>query len=268
MSRPEWVPAEIDMDRPSAARVYDYYLGGSHNFEADRRMARQALQLWPELPQIMQANRAFLRRAIRYVVSRGVVQLLDIGAGIPTAGSSHEVASQVDPTARVVYVDSDPVAVAHSKAMLSATPNAAVLRADLRDPEAILAAPTVLELIDFSQPVAVLLVAVLHFVEDRDDPAGILAQLRDAVAPGSFLVISHASSGGQTDRAASHQKLYSQTQTPMTMRSHDEVCRLFEGFDIVEPGIVPMPQWHPEIAPSDETAPLRTPGFAGVGRKP
>lgn len=209
MSRPEWVPAEIDMDRPSAARVYDYYLRGSHNFEVDRRMAQQALQLWPELPQIMQANRAFLRRAIRCVVSRGVVQLLDIGAGIPTAGSSREAAQQVDAMARVAYVDSDPVAVAHSKAILSGNPGAAVLRADLRDPERILSAPAVLELIDFDQPVAVLLVAVLHFVDDQDDPAGILIRLRDALAPGSFLAISHASSGGQTDRAASHQKLYS-----------------------------------------------------------
>jgi len=265
MTRPSWAPPEIDLNRPSAARVYDFYLGGFHNFPADRAMAQEAIRMWPELPVMMQANRAFLRRAIRFAVGRGITQFLDIGSGIPTVGNSHEVAQQADPACRVVYVDIDPIAVAHSRAILGDDPATVVLQADLREPEAIVADEQVRGLLDLDRPVAVLVVALLHFVPDSDDPGGVIGRLSAALAPGSLLVISHASSDGQPELAARHQKLYARTPTPMTMRSRDEIADLFHGFQLLEPGVVPIQQWHPE--PESEGTPgiERMVGFAGVG---
>src|SRR4051795_4391533 len=146
MHRPRWIPEEVDLSRPSAARVYDYYLGGSHNLEVDRRLAREAISLWPELPEIMQANRAFLRRAVRYLAGRGITQFLDIGSGIPTVGNVHQAAQQADPEARVVYVDSDPIAGAHSRAILAGDERTAVVQADLREPDALLEHPAVTDM--------------------------------------------------------------------------------------------------------------------------
>jgi SAM-dependent methyltransferase len=257
----------VDLDRPSAARVYDYYLGGFHNFPADREMAKEAIRMWPELPLMMQANRAFLRRAVRFVVGQGVTQLLDIGSGIPTVGNSHEVARQADPLSRVVYVDVDPVAVAHSRAILADDASTVVVEGDLRDPAGILGNESVSGLIDFNRPVAVLLVALLHFVANEDDPGTVIAQLRDAVAPGSYLVISHASSDGQPVLADSHQRLYARTPTPMTMRSRAEILELFDGFDVVEPGVVPMQEWRAEAQSELPDSSKRMVGYAGVGMK-
>jgi SAM-dependent methyltransferase len=266
MERPSWAPLDIDLNRPSAARVYDYYLGGSHNFAVDRRMAQEAMLMWPELPQIMQTNRAFLRRAVRYVVQEGIRQFIDIGSGIPTAGNVHEVAQRAASDARVVYVDIDPVAVAHSRAILAKDPQTTVVQADLREPEGIVDDPATRDLLDLDQPVAVLLVAVLHFIPDEGDPAAVVARLYDAVAPGSFLVISHASYEGQPDQASTHQQLYRRTATPMTMRSRSEIARLFDRFRLMEPGLVYLPLWRPD--PGDDVdRPERTTGFAGVGRK-
>jgi hypothetical protein len=196
MHRPSWVPAEVDLSRPSAARVYDYYLGGSHNLEVDRRMAREAISLWPDLPEIMQTNRAFLRRSVRYLTGQGITQFLDVGSGIPTVGNVHEAARQADPRARVVYVDSDPLAVAHSRAILAGDEHPAVVHADVREPETILWDPTVRTTLDLDRPIAVLMVAVLHFVSDEHDPFGAVARVRDRLAPGSHLVLSHASAEG------------------------------------------------------------------------
>jgi SAM-dependent methyltransferase len=267
MTRPSWAPPEIDLNRPSAARVYDYYLGGFHNFPADRAMAQEAIRMWPELPVMMQANRAFLRRAIRYAVGRGITQFLDIGSGIPTVGNTHEVARQTDPDCRVVYVDIDPIAVAHSRAILGDDPATLVVQADLREPETILADDRVRELLDLDRPVAVLLVALLHFVPDADDPAGVIGRLGAGLAPGSLLIVSHASSDGQPELAARHQQLYARTPTPMTMRSGDEIAALFNGFELEEPGVVPIQQWLPE--PTADGAPEieRMVGFAGLGVK-
>lgn len=267
MLRPNWAPSNLDLDRPSAARVYDYYLGGFHNFAVDREMAREAMRLWPELPQIMQANRAFLRRAVRFAAREGVRQFLDIGSGIPTVGNSHEVAREADPSARVVYVDVDPVAVAHSRAILAGDADTGVVQADLRDPDRVVNDAAVRELIDFDQPIGLLLVAVLHFVPDEDEPQAVIGRLREVIAPGSLLVISHASQDGQPDLADSHQRLYARTPTPMTMRSQRQIQDFFDGFEIVEPGVVPMQDWHPESSPEATAAPLRMVGFAGVGRK-
>jgi hypothetical protein len=267
LSRPNWAPADVDLDRPSAARVYDYYLGGFHNFPADREMAKEAIRMWPELPLMMQANRGFLRRAVRFVVGQGVTQFLDIGSGIPTVGNSHEVARQADRSSRVVYVDVDPVAVAHSRAILADDAATAVVQADLRDPDRILGDESLRRLIDLDRPVAILLVAVLHFVANEDDPRVVIARLRDAVVPGSFLVISHASGDGQPVLADSHQRLYARTPTPMTMRSRGEILELFNGFDLVEPGVVPIQQWRPEAPSELPGSSKRMVGFAGVGMK-
>lgn len=262
--RPGWAPGGVDLDRPNAGRVYDYYLGGSHNVAADREMAREAISLWPDLPQIMQANRAFLRRAVRYCVAQGVRQFLDIGSGIPTAGNVHEVARAAVPDATVVYVDADPVAVMHSRAILEGDPQTGVVQADLREPERILGHPEVHALIDFDRPLAVLLVALLHFLPDADEPARLVGQLTAPLPSGSHLVISHASPDGQPLRTAEHQALYSRTSTPMTMRSRAQVTALFAGMERVEPGVVFLPQWRPESPADVDAHPERFTGLAGV----
>ena len=249
--------------------MYDYYLGGFHNFEADREMGRQAIEMWPELPELMKANRAFLRRAVRYLANAGIRQFLDIGSGIPTVGNVHEVARQATPDARVVYVDNDLVAVEHSRAILAGDAQTAVVQADLCKPDSVLDDPAVAKLFDLSEPVAVLMVAVLHFVSDDADPLAVIACYRDAVAPGSFLAISHATSDGQpTTLTESHRGLYRRTATPMTMRTRTQIARFFDGFEMVEPGLVYLPQWRPYPGTAVDEHPERFSGFAGVGRKP
>ncbi|WP_055523878.1 SAM-dependent methyltransferase [Streptomyces graminilatus] len=268
MERPAWVPRGIDISVPSVSRMYDFYLGGSHNFEVDRAAARRAMEFMPGLPKIMQANRAFMRRAVRFAAAEGITQFLDIGSGIPTFGSVHEVARAVSPEARVMYVDHDPVAVAHSQAVLAGDERAGVLAADLRKPREILDSPRLRGLIDQNRPVALLLVAILHFVEDMDDPYAAVAELRDSLAPGSLLVLTHASYEGiplPQERAEGAVDVYKGIRNPLVMRSRDEIARFFEGYDMVEPGLVPMPRWRPETAPEDEDA-YAFSGFAGVGR--
>ncbi|MGW1682298.1 SAM-dependent methyltransferase [Saccharopolyspora sp. NPDC002376] len=258
----------IDLEKPNAARVYDYYLGGDHNFAIDRQMAEEAIEMWPDLPLVMQANRAFLRRAVQFCVEQGIRQFLDLGSGIPTVGNVHEVAQQPAPGSRVVYVDTDPVAVAYSKKLLSDNPDASIVDADLRDPERVLGSPEVAELLDLSQPVALMMVAVLHFVPDSDEPHKVVNRYQEALAPGSFLVISHASNEGRPDVAPAHADLYrKRTTTPLTMRSQAEVTRFFDGLDLVDPGVVFLPEWRP-VAPTEVGEhPERLTGLAGVGRK-
>jgi SAM-dependent methyltransferase len=268
MERPAWAPRSIDISVPSVSRIYDYYLGGSHNFEVDREAARKAMEFMPGLPKIMQANRAFMRRAVQYAVGEGITQFLDIGSGIPTHGNVHEVARAALPGAHVVYVDHDPVAVAHSQAVLEGNAGAGVVAGDLRKPHDILGSPEVERLIDLNRPVALLLVAILHFVEDADDPYRAVAELRDALAPGSMLILTHASYEGiplPAERAEGAVDVYKDIRNPLIMRSRDDVARFFEGYDMVEPGLVPMPHWRPDTAPEDED-PYAFSGFAGVGR--
>jgi S-adenosyl methyltransferase len=267
VTRPDWAPYGVDLDRPNAARVYDYYLGGAHNFAVDRQMAAQALAGWPELPLIMRANRSFLRRAVRFLARSGVRQFLDLGSGIPTVGNVNHVAHAEDPPARVVYVDIDPVAVAHSRAILDGDARVTAVQADLRSPDLVLDLATREGGLDLTQPVAVLLVAVLHFVPEADDPAGVIARYRDATAPGSAIAICHATADGQGDRADQHRALYARTPTPMTMRSRAAVGRLLAGYDVVEPGLVYMSLWRPD----DDDPPDRPedyPGYAAVGFRP
>ncbi|MDU0300570.1 SAM-dependent methyltransferase [Streptomyces sp. PAL114] len=268
MERPAWAPRSIDITVPSVSRMYDYYLGGSHNFEVDREAARRAMEFMPGLPKVMQANRAFMRRAVRFAVAEGVTQFLDIGSGIPTFGNVHEVAQAADPRARVMYVDHDPVAVAHSRVVLEGNDGAGILAADLRKPREILGSDEVARLIDLNRPVALLLVAILHFVEDADDPYGAVAELREALAPGSMLVLTHATYEGiplPPERAEGAVDVYRDMRNPLIMRTRDDIARFFEGYDMVEPGLVPMPRWRPDTAPEDED-PYAFSGLAGVGR--
>lgn len=268
MERPAWAPRSIDITVPSVSRIYDYYLGGSHNFEVDREAARRALEFLPGLPKTMQANRAFMRRAVRFAAGEGITQFLDIGSGIPTFGNVHEVAQAAAPGARVVYVDHDPVAVAHSEAVLAGNDDADVIAADLRKPREILASPRLERLIDLNRPVALLLVAILHFVDDADDPYGAVAELREALAPGSLLILTHASYEGiplPAERAEGAVDVYKDIRNPLIMRSLEEIARFFEGYDMVAPGLVQMPHWRPDSAPQDED-PYAFSGFAGVGR--
>ncbi|OEU92246.1 hypothetical protein DB35_07565 [Streptomyces abyssalis] len=268
MERPAWAPQGIDLTVPSVSRMYDYYLGGSHNFEVDREAGKRAIEAWPGLPKIIQANRAFMRRAIRYATGEGVTQFLDIGSGIPTFGNVHEVAQSADSSARVVYVDNDPVAVAHSRAVLEGNEGADVVSADFRSPQDILHSAEVERLLDFQRPVALLLVALLHFVEDKDDPWKTVREISDELAPGSLLVVSHSSAdeGPMRNVGAGVRDVYRQTSSPLITRSRSEIKQFFEGFDIVEPGVVPLPRWRPEDMPETED-PLLLSGYAGVGRK-
>ncbi|WP_320067127.1 SAM-dependent methyltransferase [Micromonospora sp. RTGN7] len=267
MQRPDWAPDTIDIERPSVARMYDYYLGGSHNFAADRATARAMVDAVPEAPLMAQANRAFLRRAVHFLAEAGVRQFLDIGSGIPTVGNVHEIAQRIDPAARVVYVDVDPVAVAHSREILSGNDRATVIQEDLRRPERILAHPEVTGMLDLSQPVAVMIVAVLHFVPDADRPAEILRTLREALAPGSYLTLSQASDDARNDAGerADAEAVYRRTDSPLVIRSRAELTSLFDGFELVDPGVVWVPQWRPETPESAEDA-EKAVFIGGVGR--
>ncbi|MGW3325631.1 SAM-dependent methyltransferase [Streptomyces virginiae] len=275
MERPAWAPPGIDISVPSVSRIYDFYLGGSHNFEVDRQTARRAMEFMPGLPKIMQANRAFMRRAVRHAVAEGVTQFLDIGSGIPTFGNVHEIAQAASPQARVVYVDHDPVAVAHSRAVLTGDDRSGIVAADLRKPKEILAAPEVGRLLDLGRPVALLLVAVLHFLEDTDDPYAAVAELRDALAPGSLLILTHASYEGiplNQETAAGTVGVYRDMRNPLVMRTREQISGFFDGFEMLEPGLVSMPDWRPDRPDGGEDGetpedPYAFSGFGGVGRK-
>ena len=256
-----WVPAGVDTSKANIARVYDYWLGGSHNFLADQDAARVMIAVEPNTRAVARANRAFLGRAVRYLAEEaGIRQFLDIGSGIPTAQNVHQVAQQAAAGSRVVYADIDPVAVAHSRAFSSCrtTPAAAVIRADLREPEAILAAPETQLLIDFSQPVAVLLVAVLHFIPDEADPWQIVATLRDALAPGSYLVLVQMAPAnpGRISTTRSRPPTPAAWRPACSCAAHPDVLRFFDGFTLIDPGLVYLPNYA-------ETRPTRYPRTHG-----
>jgi SAM-dependent methyltransferase len=267
---PSWVPPGVDTQRANVARVYDYLLGGNHNFLVDQDVGRMITAVEPNAREIGRANRAFLGRAVRFLAASGIQQFLDIGSGIPTQGNVHEVAQQVNPAAQIAYVDIDPVAIAHSKAILADNDQADIADADVRDPEKILGHQVTRSLIDFAQPVGLLLVAVLHFINDADDPWRIVASLRDVLAPGSYLVLSHGTHEGKPEAAHAAEEVYSRSTTAeLHMRSRAEIMRFFDGFEIVAPGVVPIPQWRPDSpaeVPSDPTKFWG--GLVGVGAKP
>ena len=266
--QPDWVPPDIDTGKANIARVYDWWLGGDHNFRADQDAARAMIAVEPNARGIARANRAFLGRAVRFLAAEaGIRQFLDIGSGIPTQNNVHQVAQDAAPGARVVYADVDDVAVAHSKLILDGNTDAAVIQADVRDPASILADPETQLLLDFTQPVAVLLVTVLHFLADADNPERLVATLRDALAPGSYLVVSHACSDARPEIVSTFGAVYkSKVATQGRARTSAEIARFFDGFTLVDPGLVWLPQWRPERPQDVPDDPEKYWFLAGVGQ--
>ncbi len=237
--------ADLRTDRGTPARMYDYYLGGSHNFAADREAAERVLSAAPEIRLIARENRAFLGRAVRFLAAEaGIRQFIDLGAGLPTRGVVHEIAG---PGVRVVYVDNDPLVHAHARTLLTDDGTTALIDADMREPRQVLGHPDLRRLIDLDEPVAVMFMAVLHFVTDAQDPYGIVAAYRDATAPGSHVAISHITMPESNPEAADRAiGVYAASATsPAVLRSPKEVTSLFDGYDVVDPGVVYVPQWRP-----------------------
>ena len=270
MTESNWVPEEVPLDRPNVARMYDYFLGGAHNLAVDREAAEQLYKLFPDLPLIAQANRAAMRRAVLALVDSGVDQFLDVGSGIPTAGPVHDIAQRVNPKTRVLYVDVEPVAVAHSQAILQSVPNTLAIRADARHADELMQRPDVRQFFDFARPIGVLLVALLHFVPDSDDARQIVRSLRDAIPSGSYIVITHAATEqNEQGRLNAVENVYGRSTSPFHFRSREEIASLFDGLDLIDPGLVYLPLWRPES--EDDPLmddPARVNGYIGVGRKP
>jgi len=260
----------IDTTTPNVARIYDYLLGGKDNFAADRAAARQLLAATPDMAGIVRDNRAFIGRAVRYLAGQaGIRQFLDLGAGLPTQLNVHEMARQITPEARVVYVDNDPVVWMHGQALLTRDGGVAMVGGDLREPAGILQHPDVLRLLDLTQPVAVMCASVLHFVPDEDEPHRIIAEYRDHLAPGSYLAISHGASAtaeeDPTGVVGSVTSVYRQASAQLHVRSVADIRRLFDGFELIEPGVVWMTEWRPDpgVPHTGQARSLH----AGVGRK-
>ncbi|MGW0804918.1 SAM-dependent methyltransferase [Nonomuraea sp. NPDC002799] len=260
---------EFDPHKPSVARLYDYYLGGKDHFPADRDAAEEILKVAPELRAAARANRAFLGRAVRFLGESGIRQFLDIGTGLPTQGNVHEVVGKVAPGSPVVYVDRDPVVLVHARALLDGQGDTTVVEGDLREPDQILKNPDVVEAIDFSRPVGVLLVAIMHFIGESDHPKEIIARLRDAMAPGSYLVMSHGTSDARAAAVDKGTEVYKSAGNPLTLRGREQVLELFEGFDLVDPGLVWLPEWRPGQADTIDftSGPEASLILCGVGRK-
>jgi hypothetical protein len=255
----------IDPSRAHPARIYDYWLGGKDNFAADREAGELALQAYPDLAQAIRSNRAFLGRAVRFLAGEGVRQFLGIGTGLPASDNTHEVAQREAPDSRVVYVDNDPTVLLHAQVMLDSSPEGACdyLQADLRDPDAILAQAA--RTIDFGQPVALMLLAVLQFILDEQDPYGLVAQLVAALPPGSYLVISHPTDDFNPNKGESMKVYNDRSAEQAVVRDQAATARFFEGLDLVEPGVVPVARWRPE---SDLVAARPSSMWCGVARKP
>jgi S-adenosyl methyltransferase len=263
--------ADVDTTaRASIARMYDFILGGSRNLAVDRAAAEQALTQMPDLPRVLRANRAFLARVVRTMVDLGIRQFLDLGSGIPTVGNVHEIAQRHDPSIRVVYVDLDPIAVLTADEVLAGNPNVTMIRADLRHPERVLADGEVRRLIDLSRPVGILLVGVLHLIPDADDPAGILDYLYEAVAPGSYLALSHMSPSERQTPAGMReaQRTYQQSGNPLHPRRSDEIETLLCDWQPEPPGLVACPHWRPDPDTEPLNPDVTFPGYAALTRKP
>jgi hypothetical protein len=262
-----WAEAGVDPTKPNIARVYDYWLGGRHNLVADRELAETMATLDPWIPAACKANRAFLGRAVRFLTAHGIRQFLDIGSGIPTAGNVHETAQSAAPDSRVVYVDRDPVAIAMGRKLLTGNDRAAVVQADIRDVDAILVDPAVGRLIDFGEPVAIMLVAILHFVLDAAEPYRLVQRLRDTVAPGSYLVLSHATSQDNKALATAAERIYNSRAADGQARSREQIAGFFGSWELAEPGLVYSPQWRPGSADYVPDHPERYWFLAGIARK-
>ena len=263
----ERTTAGIDVTVPSAARMYDYALGGKDNFAVDREMAEAIWQRDPGARGVAWANRRFLGRAVEFVAGAGVRQFLDLGTGLPSQNNVHEVAQRICPEARVVYVDNDPIVRNHAEALLATDESTVVLCEDMREPERILAHPDVQRVIDFSEPVGVLFVSVLHLISDEQDPWGVVSAMTDRLVPGSYLALSHAALEGlSADLVADLRERYRNASVPVAFRERAAITRFFDGFELVDPGLVHLTEWR-----SMAVERARTGGewmLAGVGRKP
>jgi hypothetical protein len=266
MASGERATDSLDTSVAHIARVYDYLLGGKDNFDADRAAGDAMLRAYPDIANAMRSNRQFLARTVGYLAGdEGIRQFLDIGTGIPTANNTHEVAQSVAPDCRVVYVDRDPVVLIHARALLTSQPEGVTdyVEADLRDPEAILTHAA--SVLDFSRPIALLLLAILHFIPDGDQPHEIVTTLLDALPSGSFLALSHPGSDVDADASKAARSFNDRAAEQATLRSRDDVMRFFDGLDMVEPGLVQVQDWRPTAPP---LAASGTSMWAGVGRKP
>lgn len=261
MTDTTWVPDDVDTNVASVARVYDCLLGGGHHFQVDRDIASKLIEVFPDSALVVRRNREFLGRVVRWCVAQGVTQYLDVGCGLPTVGSVHEIVHARLPQAQVVYVDNEPVAVEHGKMILEGNPHAEVFRADLRDPYGILGHPSVQRMIETGDPIAVLMVAVLHFVEADADR--IVATIRDALPCGSLVVISHGTADGD-DRVYDAVRAYQAREKAYT-RTYRDVGSLFAGMEMVEPGLVWVPEWHPDGLVDVAEGP-KSRIYGGVGR--
>jgi hypothetical protein len=248
----ERAPAGIDITKPSVARVYDFMLGGKDNFAVDRKVGEMALQVAPDAPEAARASRAFLRRAVRYLAAEGGIrQFLDIGSGLPTRGNVHEVAQSVDPAARVVYVDNDPMVLAHGNALLATRGHSSIIQADMRDPDAVFGNPVVREFLDLREPVGLLMFSILHHLADNEDPAGLAARYRDRLVSGSHIAISHFHNPGAAhpdvaEQAKTAEKIFNETMGTGRWRTREEILAYFGDFELLEPGLVPLAEWRPD----------------------
>ncbi len=258
----------IDTSIPHSARVYDYWLGGKDNFEADRKVAEGTAAVAPGIVQGARDNRAFLGRAVRFLAEQGITQFLDIGTGIPTQGNTHEVAQQVNPAARIAYVDNDPIVMTHARALLRSTQEGRTcyVEADLRAPKTILDHPEVNDVIDFREPVALVIVGTLMFITDEEDPPGLVRQYTEALSPGSYFAVSHVTADFFPKAVGNAADAYRTPNLGFTPRTKAQISEYFEGFELVEPGMVPVALWRPDEDP--ELAPVREHGaYGAVGRK-
>lgn len=246
-SQGEEVPSDIRHDIPHPARVYDYYLGGKDNFAADRDAAEWALQLLPQLRDYARGNRAFMVRATHFLREAGVRQFLDIGSGFPTSPNVHEIAQEADPSNRVVYVDNDPMVFTHARALMAKSTSTGVVLADLREEEVVLGEAG--RLLDFTQPVALLFVACLHHISDEDNPAGIVARYLQHVAPGSYLVLSHYTDEFAPERVRAHEEEALRRHSSVTGRSKKAIAAMFNGRELLDPGLVLVNYWRPTMSP-------------------
>jgi hypothetical protein len=265
----DWAAAGVDVNRPSIARVYDYLLGGKDNFAPDRAVGDQIKQALPEVRIGVEAQRAVLRRVVGHLTAEaGIRQFLDIGSGLPTAGNVHETAQAVDPGARVVYVDNDPIVLAHARALLSDNDGTIVISGDLLRPEEILADPALVGHLDLTQPVGLLLCGILHHLTDEEDPAGLVARMWNALPPGSYVFIHHLIQVDDPGAAVAEAALR-QGMGRGQFRPVKEVERMFDGLELVDPGVVPVPEWRPEPGdPSSDDHPVLRLAAVGVARRP
>jgi S-adenosyl methyltransferase len=251
-TRPSRKSSKFDTSVPHPARVYDYWLGGKDNFEIDRKVAEATTAAAPGVPQGARDNRAFLGRAVRFITDQGVRQFLDIGTGIPTQGNVHEVAQSIAPDTRVVYVDNDPIVMAHARALLRGSPEGKTvyIEADLREPDTILEHPDTRATIDFTRPIGLIIVGTLMFIKDSDDPFGLVKRFTHPLPSGSYLAVSHVTADFNPEEMAASARAYNKGPTPFTPRTGAQIARFFEGFDLVEPGMVRIFEWRPDEEPA------------------